>query len=92
LIYSVLYEFDIENKLVGQCYDGTYVMSGYLTGLQARVKELASNALFTHCLAHRLNLVLQHGYRINAKFRIYFANLTGITAYFHNFTIYVLML
>ncbi|KAL4152679.1 hypothetical protein QTP88_000512 [Uroleucon formosanum] len=44
--------------------------------LQARVKEVAPNALFTHCLAHRLNLVLQHGCSINAKCRIFFANLT----------------
>ncbi|KAL4143387.1 hypothetical protein QTP88_005724 [Uroleucon formosanum] len=86
LVNSVLHEFDIENKLVGQCYDGACVMSGHLTGLQARVKEVAPNALFTHCLAHRLNLVLQHGCSINAKCRIFFANLTGIVAYFHNST------
>ncbi|KAL4091880.1 hypothetical protein QTP88_026492 [Uroleucon formosanum] len=86
LVNSVLYEFDIENKLVGQCYDGACVMSGHLTGLQARVKEVAPNALFTHCLAHRLNLVLQHGCSINAKCRIFFANLTGIAVYFHNST------
>ncbi|KAL4153064.1 hypothetical protein QTP88_000897 [Uroleucon formosanum] len=77
LVNSVLHEFDIENKLVGQCYDGACVMFGHLTGLQARVKEVAPNALFTHCLAHRLNLVLQHGCSINAKCRIFFANLTG---------------
>ncbi|KAL4120168.1 hypothetical protein QTP88_012898 [Uroleucon formosanum] len=86
LVNSVLHEFDIENKLVGQCYDGACVMSGHLTGLQARVKKVAPNALFTHCLAHRLNLVLQHGCSINAKCRIFFANLTGIAAYFHNST------
>ncbi|KAL4083864.1 hypothetical protein QTP88_029180 [Uroleucon formosanum] len=86
LVNSVLHEFDIENKLVGQCYDGACVMSGHLTGLQASVKEVAPNALFTHCLAHRLNLVLQHGCSINAKCRIFFANLTGIAAYFHNST------
>ncbi|KAL4085456.1 hypothetical protein QTP88_027314 [Uroleucon formosanum] len=88
LVNSVLYEFDIENKLVGQCYDGACVMSGHLTGLQARVKEVEPNALFTHCLAHRLNLVLQHGCSINAKCRIFFANLTGIAAYFHNSTLH----
>ncbi|KAL4098838.1 hypothetical protein QTP88_023358 [Uroleucon formosanum] len=86
LVNSVLHEFDTENKLVGQCYDGACVMSGHLTGLQVRVKEVAPNALFTHCLAHRLNLVLQHGCSINAKCRIFFANLTSIAAYFHNST------
>jgi len=86
LVYSVLHEFDIENKLVGQCYDGTCVMFAHLTGLQARVKELAPNSLFTHSLSHRLNLVLQYGCSINPKCRIFFANLTGIFTYFHDST------
>jgi len=70
LVYSVLREFDIENKLVGQCYDEACIMYRHLTDLQARVKELSPNALFTHCLAHRLNLVLQHGCSINANLTI----------------------
>lgn len=86
LISSVLNEFDIEKKLVGQCYDGASVMAGHLTGLQARVKHIAPNAIFTHCLAHRLNLVLQNGCSMNTKCRIFFGNLTGISAYFHNST------
>ncbi|XP_050060818.1 zinc finger MYM-type protein 1-like [Aphis gossypii] len=86
LIYSALHELDIENKLVCQCYDGTCVMFAHLTGLQAIVKELAPNALFTHSLSHRLNLVLQHGCSINTKCRIFFANLTGIFTYFHDST------
>jgi len=57
---------------------------GHLTGLQARVKELTPNTLFTHCLAHRLNLALQHGCSISAKCRIFFTNLTGIATYFYN--------
>jgi len=47
LVYSVLHKFDIENKLVGQCYDGACAISKHLIGLQASVKELATNALFT---------------------------------------------
>ena len=31
-------------------------------------------------------MVLQHGCSINAKCRIFFANLTGVAAYFHNST------
>jgi len=87
LIYSVLHEFDIENKLVAQCYDGPCVMSGNLIDLQARVKEVAPNALFTHSLAHKLNLLLQQSCCINVKCRIFFANLTGIASYFHNSTL-----
>jgi hypothetical protein len=84
LITSVLNEFDIGKKLVGQCYDGASVMAGNLTELQTKVKNVAPNAIFTHCLAHRLNLVLQNGCNMNSKCRIFFANLTGISAYLHS--------
>jgi len=86
LITSLLLEFNIEKKLVGQCYDGASVMAGNLNGLQARIKEIAPNALFTHCFAHKLNLVLQHGCNSNKTCRIFFANITGISAFFHNST------
>ncbi|KAJ3654966.1 hypothetical protein Zmor_014116 [Zophobas morio] len=52
-------KYDITNKLIGQTYDGASVMSGELNGLQSRVKQIAPQALFTHCYAHRLNLILQ---------------------------------
>lgn len=61
-------------------------MARSISGFQARVKDIALNALFTHCSAHRLNLVLQSGCNINSKCRIFFAILTGISAYFHNST------
>lgn len=86
LITSLLLEFNIEEKLVGQCYDGASVIAGHLNGLQARIKEIAPNALFTHCFAHKLNLVLQHGCNSNKPCRIFFATLTGISAFFHNST------
>ena len=42
----------------GQAYDGANTMSGSISGLQARVKQVAPNALYVHCCAHNLNLVL----------------------------------
>ena len=43
----------------GQSYDGASNMSGKLTGQQTRVKEIAgATALYVHCCAHILNLVL----------------------------------
>lgn len=86
LINTILQDFNIQQKLIGQCYDGASVMASNITGLKARIKAIAPNALFTHCLAHRLNLVLQHGCSLNDKCRIFFANMTGISAYFHNST------
>nr|CAI5837168.1 unnamed protein product [Callosobruchus analis] len=32
-------------------------MSGHLNGLQAKIQKQAPQAVFVHCLAHRLNLV-----------------------------------
>jgi|UniRef100_A0A2S2R1V3 hypothetical protein len=61
-------------------------MAGNLIGIQTRVKNFAPNAIFTHCLAHRLNLVLQNGCNMNSKCRIFFVNLTDISAYFHSST------
>uniref|UniRef100_A0A2S2PGV1 Zinc finger MYM-type protein 1 n=1 Tax=Schizaphis graminum TaxID=13262 RepID=A0A2S2PGV1_SCHGA len=86
LVNSVLHEFDLKNKLIAQCYDGACVVPEHLIDLQAIIKDIAPNALFTHCLTHKLNFVLQHGCNTIAKCRIFFANLTGIAAYFHNST------
>ncbi|XP_063918636.1 zinc finger MYM-type protein 1-like [Zophobas morio] len=52
-------DFDLANKLIGQTYDGASVMSGELNGLQSKIKNVASQALFIHCYAHRMNLILQ---------------------------------
>ena len=46
------------DNCVSQCYDGASVMSGACSGVQARISEIAPCAIYTHCCAHRLNLVL----------------------------------
>ncbi|XP_069503891.1 zinc finger MYM-type protein 1-like [Ambystoma mexicanum] len=43
---------------VAQCYDGASVMSGCFNGVQAKIKEIAPQAVYIHCHAHRLNLAL----------------------------------
>ena len=43
---------------IGQSYDGASVMSGHLSGVQTRIKAHAEWCLYTHCYAHRLNLVI----------------------------------
>jgi len=45
---------------VGQCYDGASVMSGTANGVQARIQNEVPHALYVHCYAHRMNLVLVH--------------------------------
>ena len=46
------------SKIVSQGYDGASVMSGHCTGMQQHIKHVAPQALYVHCYAHCLNLVL----------------------------------
>ena len=59
-ILSFLESFGLDYKanLVAQCYDGASVMSGRLSGVSTRIKEVCNSAVYIHCYAHRLNLVL----------------------------------
>jgi hypothetical protein len=83
LITNVLAPYEFKSKLVAQCYDGASVMAGSLNGLQMKIKGDAPKALFTHCCAHRLNLVLQNGSKCIRNCRIFFATLTSIPAFFN---------
>lgn len=44
----------------GQCYDGATNVSGHLSGLQKRINEIEPRALYVHCTAHTLNLIVQN--------------------------------
>lgn len=54
---------DLEN-LVGQGYDGAAVMSGRFRGVRRIIMDKYPRALFVHCAAHTLNLVLAHSCEI----------------------------
>lgn len=47
-------------KCVAQTYDGAAVMSGSVGGVQAHFKKKHPEAIYVHCYAHELNLVLCH--------------------------------
>lgn len=44
--------------IIAQSYDGASVMSGKHKGVQALIKQKHPCAVFIHCLAHRVNLVV----------------------------------
>ena len=46
------------SKCRGQGYDGAATMSGVYSGVQSRILQKVPNALYVHCVAHNLNLVL----------------------------------
>lgn len=41
-------------------------MASELNGMQAKIKERVPEAMFTHCYAHKLNLVLSHSAKMHA--------------------------
>ena len=45
-------------NLRGQFYDGAFNISGRFNDLQAKIQEVNKSALYVHCYAHSLNLVL----------------------------------
>ena len=52
-------QLDITN-LRGQSYDGASNMAGIYTGVQARIMKEQPMAHYTHCGAHRVNLIAQY--------------------------------
>ncbi|XP_078022986.1 zinc finger MYM-type protein 1-like [Epinephelus lanceolatus] len=58
-IKSTLSQCNIDVKAcIEQCYDGAAVMSGCHSGVQQRLCQEVPQALYIHCHAHRVNLVL----------------------------------
>ncbi len=81
-VLEVLDSYDCKTKLVAQCYDGAAVIASGLNCVQARVKEVIPQALFVHCYAHTLNLVMSQGASKIKDCKIFFANLGGLSAFF----------
>ncbi|KAJ4447754.1 hypothetical protein ANN_09762 [Periplaneta americana] len=82
LIRQYLTEFDSNDKLIAQSYDGAASMAGRINGVQALIKQTHSQALFVHCYAHCLNLVLSNTVNNIKECKIVFSTLSGIAAFF----------
>ena len=85
-ILDMLEKFNCLEKLVSQTYDGASVMSSELNGVQAKIKEKVPEAMFTHCYAHKLNLVLVHSAKSITECKIFFKTLEGLSAFFSKST------
>ena len=82
IVCEIVEELKCGRKLVAQSYDGAAVMSGHLSGLQARVKQSFPCALFVHCFAHRLNLVLSQSAGTIKECKIFFLSISGLASFF----------
>lgn len=60
IVQDIFMRYQLEFcNLRGQAYDGAGNVSGKYSGLQKRVREKEERAVFVHCPAHCLNLVIQ---------------------------------
>ncbi|XP_061909661.1 zinc finger MYM-type protein 1-like isoform X2 [Entelurus aequoreus] len=64
-------DLQIEN-MRGQGYDGAANMSGQYKGLQTRILQHNAKALYVHCHAHCLNLVLVESVKSSLHFIAFF--------------------
>ena len=85
-VLRVLEKYDCVEKLVAQTYDGAAVMASELNGVQAKIKEKVPEAMFTHCYAHKLNLVLLHSAKCMPECRIFFKTAEGLASFFSKST------
>lgn len=82
IVCHIAEEFSFGAKFVAQSYDGAAVMAGEIGGLQAKVKQSFESAMFVHCMAHRLNLVLAQTVQHIKECKIFFSTLSGLAAFF----------
>jgi hypothetical protein len=80
---QVLFDFNCTSKLVAQTYDGAAIMAGEHVGLQAKLRDHYKDAVFVHCYAHRLKLVLSQSASFIKQVKI-FTSLSGFGTFFLN--------
>ncbi|XP_034043832.1 uncharacterized protein LOC117525960 [Thalassophryne amazonica] len=61
-------------------------MASELNGVQAKMKEKVPEAMFTHCYAHNLSLVLLHSAKCMPECRTFFKTAEGLASFFSKST------
>ena len=85
-VMGVLEKYTCVEKFVAQTYDGASVMASDLNGVQAKIREKVPEGMFTHCYAHKLNLVLMHSAKSIPACRVFFKTAEGLGAFFSKST------
>uniref|UniRef100_I3KZS0 HAT C-terminal dimerisation domain-containing protein n=1 Tax=Oreochromis niloticus TaxID=8128 RepID=I3KZS0_ORENI len=82
-IENQLQEKGIERlKCVAQTYDGAAVMSRTVGGVQAHFQKKHPEAIYVHCYAHELNLILCHTCRAVTETIEFFNMLESLHSFF----------
>lgn len=61
-------------------------MASSLNGVQAKIREKIPEAIFTHCYAHKLNLVLSQSARSIPECQVFFKTVEGLSSFFNKST------
>ena len=85
-VLGILQKFNSVEKLVAQTYNRASVMSSELNGVPAKIKKDVPEAMFLHCYAHKLNLVLLHSAKRMPECKAFFETLEGLSALFSKST------
>ncbi|XP_073483759.1 zinc finger MYM-type protein 1-like [Aquarana catesbeiana] len=67
---------------VAQTYDGAAVMSGLIGGVQAKFQKKHPEAIYVHCYAHELNLVLCYTCKAIPEASDFFQTLENLYTFF----------
>ena len=78
--------------IVSQGYDGASVMSGNCSGVQTRLKEFAPHAVYIHCYAHILNLVLVDSVKAVSDATQFFALVESLYVFLSTTRVHVVFL
>lgn len=85
LVKNVLIYLGIDIKtVINSSFDGASNMSGKYNGLQAALKEIAPDMIYTHCYAHVLNLVMIDACSSSLKGRVFFGLLEKTAVFIEN--------
>lgn len=85
LLTNVLSQFELDlSDCRGQCYDGAANVSGHITGLQKRINNVEPRALYVHCSAHTLNLVVQDSMMTVERSRDFLVLLKSLIVFVRN--------
>ncbi|XP_051562853.1 zinc finger MYM-type protein 1-like [Myxocyprinus asiaticus] len=85
MIMRVLSENDLKmENIYGQGYDGAANMSGHYKGLQSQFQQQNEKALYVHCQAHCLNLVLVESALSSILLATFFALVKKLYAFIAN--------
>ncbi|XP_060859483.1 zinc finger MYM-type protein 1-like [Metopolophium dirhodum] len=80
--FSIMLDSTQDITKIDQGYDGASVMSGAHFGVQKRIINIVPTALYVHCCAHNLNLVISDAAKTSQKIVSFFSIVQDVFNFF----------